>query len=767
MNWISYGKRELFEVLTMNGELTEIKLLGLGGQGIVVAVEILAAIMSRAGYHVQSFSQYGAERRGGAVESYLRLSKGQSFTHSRIYEADYLVLASKALFQESQVMFNIKEGGTLFINAPPTDTFSLSGKQVKVVAVDADRIAARHGVRLPSGVLIINTSIVGGLLALFPDVPFGLVKEVLTEKGIPAVEKNIAAAEEAYRYVKEPREDILPVQQEISRDVLQEKENPMFMPGLSPCEAECPAGVPVRKIVTSIKQGKMRKALQALKAENPLPGITGRACFHPCETACNRREFDEAVAINGIERAIADQTKNAVAVKKVRRIGGNAGNVAVIGSGPAGLSCAYFLRIMGYQATIFEALPVAGGIPRIGIPAYRLPRDVVDRQVKNVIETGVELRAGVEVDKPLFDRIMTEYDACFVATGAHQAVRLNIPGEESLDVTSGLEFLKRVALGEQATVRGKVVVIGGGNTAVDAARTAKRLGAREVCIIYRRSPDEMPAYRDEAAHAGEEGVSIIPLAMPVQVFSGVARIKHLECMRMSLLDSVGRDGRREVQPVKGSTFTVEVESIIMAIGEGIHAPFLPAGLRKNGFLIDVDRFGRTSLDGLYAGGDLTTFHRSIAHAIGSGKRAAIGIDIFLKGKDGDGYGEKYLSMTDYLSQGDTACKVPKILSLADLNLHYYAKAPKAHARILPPETRSLHFNEVKTGISKGAAVREAARCFLCGACTSCGNCYIFCPDMAIHFDETMALPALKQDLCKACGICINECPHGVIEWERS
>jgi len=763
-NFLSYAKKKSFKVPTMKSGLTEIKLRGFGGQGVVMAVEILAAIMSKAGYEIQSFSQYGAERRGGQVESYLRISKGPIVNHSRIYEADYLVLTSKALFKEAQIIPNIKEGGTLFVNARRADTFSLSGRHVEVVTLDADSIAAHHGVILPSGMPVINTTIVGGLIALFPDVPFDLVKEVLKEKEIPAVEKNIAAAEEAYRYVKKPTKGFPIVQQEGGREALQQKENPVFRPGASPCEVECPAGVPVREIVTWVRQGKIHKALVALKAENPLPGISGRACFHPCETACNRNEFDEAVAINALERTVADRARNVVQVKKPRRTYGNHKKVAVIGSGPAGLSCAYFLQMMGHRVTVFEALPVAGGIPRVGIPCYRLPRDVVNQQIKNVIDTGIELRTGMEVERTLFEKIMATYDACFVATGAHQSTRLKIPGEESPGVMSGLEFLKRVALGEQATVRERVGVIGGGNTAVDAARTAKRLGAKEVSIIYRRSQEEMPAHKEEVAQAKEEGVSIEYLAAPVRIHGSGRRINHLECVQMALLDTHEReDGRREVRPIEGSTFTMNVEGVITAVGEGIHVPFLPDTIRKNGSLVKVDIFGRTSLRVLYAGGDVATVSRSIAHAIGSGKRAAIGIDLFFKGKDGAE--KEYRSIAAYLSRNDTK-DVPKIVSVSDLNLHYFRKASKTSSKMLSPETRAAHFNEVNGGLSKNEAIKEAERCFRCGTCVSCGNCYIFCPDIAVHFDESMALPTMSQDVCKACGICINECPHGVIEWGK-
>jgi 2-oxoacid:acceptor oxidoreductase gamma subunit (pyruvate/2-ketoisovalerate family) len=756
----------------MDPELIEIKMHGFGGQGIVMATELFANVMSKAGYQVQSFSQYGAERRGGRVESYLRISRHPILVHSRVYEADYLVFASEEFIDDVHVMSSVKEGGVLLINCPRLpDTFSLQGRDVEVVVVDADRIAIRHGVRLPSGMPVVNTTMVGALVALFPDAHFDYLAEAMAEKGVPAVERNRGAAQEAFQGVQGQLRGV--VVSEFAREeevgvgerrVLRLQSRP------SPCEVHCPVGVPVRRFVALMESGKFSEAWEEIKVEHPFPGICGRVCFHPCETACNRNEFDEGVALNALERAAFDYSGGGNVVgKRLRGAAVSPRKVAIIGSGPAGMSCAYFLRLLGYDVTVFEALSVVGGVPRVGIPAYRLPRAIIDKEMEQVVGLGVHMKTGVEVDSARFEEIMRTYDACFVAVGAHRPVRLDIPGEETEGVIPGFSFLKDVALGREVAIGGKVVVIGGGNTAVDAARTAKRLGAHEVVIIYRRSEEEMPAYRGEVEQAKEEGVQMLYLALPIRIQADRGGISGLECVRMQLLEQ-GDDGRRHVQPIEGTNFMVDAHSVIVAVGEAVEVPFLPDSVRGNGALVEVDFWGRTSVKGLFAGGDVTTFSRSVAHAIGSGKRAAVGIDVFLKGGDEEVVrvfeenGGGNLSVAEYMSR-DFSARARGAISFADLHVEYFRKLPRARAGVCSLQTRRAHFDEVNLGLSRDAAREEAGRCFQCGYCPQCGNCYIFCPDIAIAVDERESCFTINHEVCKACGICVEECPRGVIQWE--
>lgn len=759
-------------MLEINRDIIEIKMQGLGGQGVVMAVEIMGSILSKIGYQVQLFSQYGAERRGGQVASYLRLSREKILVHSQIYEADYLVVASSTLISDTSIAPNVKEGGMLFINcAKLPEGFSISKKDIRIVTLDADTIAIKNGVCLPSGMPVINTTMVGGFMAFFPDVHFDIIAAVLREEGIPAVEKNIVAAREAFEYIRQWSEN----RGAASIECMEETETtvkrriPGFQVRPSPCETSCPAGVSIRRFVTLTQEAAFDEASSVFRVENPFPGITGRACFHPCETACNRSRFDESISISALERVAYDHAKEVIPKNRLKSNLGTE-KVAIIGSGPAGMSCAYFLRMLGHEVSIFEALPVPGGIPRIGIPAYRLPRKVVDQYMEELAQMGIRLRTGIEVDKEAFETIMADHDACFVATGAHSPIRLNIPGEQGKDVISGPEFLKNVALGIDMQLGRKIVVIGGGNTAVDAARSAKRMGVPEVTILYRRSAKEMPAYPEEVKHAVEEGIEIVHLVMPVHIHRRKGNMERLECLKMVLTDEE-QDGRRKVLPIEGTNFNIDVENIITAVGENVHVPFLPDGVKKKDSLVVVDCLGRTSMKGIYAGGDVTSFFRSIAHAIGSGKMAAIGIDLYLKrgdeevGKIIEARGNNKLTMAEYLSGNFNATASP-VVSYEELNLDYFEKSPRTTPRELAPETRISNFQEVNKGLSKKKASLEAQRCFHCGECISCGNCYIFCPDISVSIEDKGILPTVNLEFCKGCGICVTECPHGVIQWEN-
>lgn len=552
-----------------------------------------------------------------------------------------------------------------------------------------------------------------------------------------------------------------------------EERHPVFQPKTPPCEANCPAGHAIQETISLVKDNRFEEALQNIKAENPFPGVCGRVCFHPCEEHCNRNEYDEGVAIHALERSAFDYGNN---VKKLVKREKTGKKVAIIGSGPAGMSCAYFLAILGHDVTIYEALSVPGGIPRVGIPEYRLPRDVADREINQIIELGIEVRTNTEVGKDVYlEDIMREYDACFIATGAHRSMKLNISGEDSKGVISGLEFLKGVALGRKVNLGAKVVVIGGGNVAIDAARTAKRLGVQEVCIVCLESRKIMPAYWTEVEGAKREGIKILHQTMPVQIHSNsnTKQVDRLECMKV-------RGGKRDrigwlkwPKPIEGTNFVVNVDTIIVAIGATLDVPFLPNTIEMEDRLIKVDYLGRTSVAGIYAGGDATMPAGSVVEAIGSGKRAALGIDIFLRRSDekqvvkGVGRGENgAVSMSKYLARDYTG-ENASVVSFADLNTEYFPKSPRAQLPELPATARFSNFDEVSLGLSRTKAVEEAERCFHCGRCNLCKKCYIACPIEVIKPVTEAGYVAINinKEYCGSCGVCIKECPCGVISWE--
>ena len=746
----------------------QIRIHGIGGQGVVVAAKLLADAAVKSGYKSQCFSAYGAERRGGNVESYVRISDKDIVIHSKLYEPDYIVLTEETLTKNLQTILGLKEKGGMLINSskPPEDFSNLGN--YRIATIDGNTIARKQGLVLASGMPIINTVILGAIVAMVPMVKFDSLAEAIRDGKIPSAGKNIEAAKEAYYEVK---------LQLVGGAVLQAKEVPKisitrypeFRTKIPPCEngpTHCIAGEAIRTTISLIQRNQFEEALENIKLENPFPGTCGRVCFHPCETHCNRNEYDDGVAINALERAVFDYANRKVVKKPIKKEK-TGKKVAVIGSGPAGMTCAYFLTILGHGVKVFEALSVLGGIPRIGIPAYRLPREVVNEEVEEIVDLGVEIKANTEVGKDIsFSRITGEYDACFIGVGAHESVKLNIPGEQGSGVTSGMEFLKMVALNKEIDLGTKVGVIGGGNTAVDAARTAKRLGARNVSIIYRRTVKEMPAYSQEVAAAEKEGIELIELTVPIKIHRNGRKLAGIECLKTNLLKR-GEDERPRPEPINGTNFMLDIDTLIVAVSETPKISFLPPTIEMFGSLIKVDSLGRTSMPGVYAGGDVTSKSRSVVEAIASGKRAAVGIDIWLTGTD-----ERIsavlqkrergaISILKYLNK-EYALEDGALISFKDLNTAYFNKSFRAQATELAIEARASNFIEVVSGLSKQKAIEEAKRCFQCGQCNLCENCYIFCPEVAIMFDTKGSSLVLTHEFCKECGICIQECPRGAI-----
>ncbi|MBL7225568.1 MAG: 2-oxoacid:acceptor oxidoreductase family protein [Desulfobacteraceae bacterium] len=748
--------------------MKEIKIYGTGGQGAVIAAKFLANAATKSGFHAQAFSTYGAQRRGGKVEGYVRFSTKPVVVHSKMYDPDYVIMMDEIFARDPQTLLDLKEGGGLLINSQHgPDTFSSLGN-FKIVTVNARRIATKNGVLLPSGVPVINTTILGAFLGMLPEIDLYSLLETIKEGKIPAADKNINAAREAYELVfsEVVAEDISVEEPE----KITSKKHPVYRDKTAPCEVACPAGHAVHKTLSLIREDRFEEALSNIRAENPFPGITGRVCFHPCEAHCNAREHDQPVSIHALERAVSDHAHPEMEKWLVPRED-TGKRVAIIGSGPSGLTCAHFLNILGHHVTLYEALPKAGGIPRVGIPAYRLPEEVVNREVQRIIDLGIDLKTNTVVGKDvLFEDILENYDACFLGVGAQGSLKLNIPGEESEGVLSGLKFLKKIALGQKVLLGNKVAVIGGGNTAVDAARSAKRLGAQEITLVYRRSEREMPAHDEEREAAEKEGVKMQVLSVPIGIHRDGTRLDKLECLK-TRLGAPDSDGRCRPVPVEDSNFMLIVDNVITAIGETLEIPFLPDTVAMNGSLIQVDGLGRTSIPGLFAGGDATNHLWNVTEAIGSGKRAAIGMDIFLHGQDGKGIAQDLrgishgsISMAGYLD-GKGFTKQGGSVSFSDLNTAYFSGRPRARSREQHISHLPLDFGEVKQGLSRSEAMKEANRCFHCGHCNLCGNCYLFCPDTAIILDENTFSLVIREELCKGCGICIHECPRDAIAWE--
>ncbi|MBI2829736.1 MAG: FAD-dependent oxidoreductase [Chloroflexi bacterium] len=748
--------------------MIEIKFVGTGGQGSVVASKLLAHAAVDGGYESQAFASYGYPRRAGMVAGYVRISKEKILLHSEIYEPDYIVLMSDTFASDPRNIAGLKAGGAVIINsAKPPESFSALGN-VRILTVNADAIAAEAGVILPSGVPIINTTVLGALEGVMSVVGIDNLAESIRTGGIPAPEKNVKAARKAYLTVRAQVTSATAPElgEEIMVRVVKEH-LPEYRERISPCEANCPAGHPIRRTVSLIQSGRFEEALANIRSEHPFPGTCGRVCFHPCEENCNRGEYDEEVAINALERAAFDYAGTSPTAKPAKKSGKS---IAIIGSGPAGMACAYFSALLGHEVTVFEALPVAGGIPRVGIPEYRLPKDTINQEVARIVDLGINLRTNTEVGKDIsFDAIKRGFDACFIATGAHKSSKLNIPGEETTGAISGLELLKGTSLGKKVKMGKKVAVIGGGNVAIDAARTAKRLGAEEVQLVCLESRRTMPAFGPEVEEAVREGIGLICQVMPVRIHGNGKQVTGLECTKV-------KGGKRNKigwltwpQSIEGSNFIIDADSVIVAIGATSDIPFLPAEIAKEGRLIKVDYFGRTSMPGIFAGGDATIPAGSVVEAIGSGKRAALGIDLFLKGAGEATFASlqrennQSVSMVEYQS-GDFTNDGNSPVSFPELNTAYFVKSPRLKLPQVPRSARASNFDEVNLGLSEESAIASAERCFQCGRCNLCETCFIVCPDFAVRLDDNGSAFMVNPDLCKKCGICAEECPRSVIAW---
>jgi 2-oxoacid:acceptor oxidoreductase delta subunit (pyruvate/2-ketoisovalerate family) len=512
-------------------------------------------------------------------------------------------------------------------------------------------------------------------------------------------------------------------------------ERPIYVDRLPPCNGECPAGEDIQGWLFHAESGNYEAAWRHLTRDNPFPAIMGRVCYHTCESVCNRGKIDDPVGINSVERFLGDEAlKNAWRFEWPKTESGR--HVLVVGAGPSGMSAAYHLRRLGHAVTVIEAGPAMGGMMRFGIPKYRLPRDVLDAEMQRIVEMGVTVRLGTKVDD--IARTMKEggFAAAFLAVGAHIAKRAFIPAKDSSRILDAVAVLRSME-GEAPPMLGRrVVVYGGGNTAIDVARTAKRLGATEAIIVYRRTREKMPAHDFEVEEALEEGVKVKWLSTIKQSSGGWLTIERME------LDDKGNP-----QPT-GHFETLEADSVVLALGQDVDLSLLDGvpGLTVDDGVVQVDRSTMmTGYPGLFAGGDMVPAERNVTVAIGHGKKAARHIDAWLRGVQ--------------------LAPVPKHApaTFDRLNTWYYSDAPKTVRPQLDLARRTSSFDEVQGGLTEDNALFEARRCLSCGNCFECDNCYGVCPDNAVVKLGPGNRFEFNYDYCKGCGVCVAECPCGAIE----
>jgi len=510
---------------------------------------------------------------------------------------------------------------------------------------------------------------------------------------------------------------------------------PQYVDRLPPCNHACPAGENIQGWLFHAESGDYEAAWRVLVQDNPLPAIMGRVCYHPCETKCNRGQLDESVGINSVERFLGDEALRR-GWKFELPAAASGKRVLVVGAGPSGLSAAYHLRRLGHAVKIMEAGPFAGGMMRFGIPKYRLPREVLDGEVRRILEMGVELQLNARVENIATTMREGGFDAAFLAVGAHIGKRAYIPAGEAARIMDAVSVLRSME-GEQKPMLGRrVVVYGGGNTALDVARTAKRLGATEAIIVYRRTREKMPAHDSEVQEALEEGV-LIKWLSTIRSVSGEAT---LTVEKMSL------DEKGFPQPT-GETEVLEADSLVLALGQDVDLSLLQgvAGLEVRDGVVQVGPNMMTGYPGIFAGGDMVPSERTVTVGVGHGKKAARHIDAWLR---------------------NTVYAPPpkhEVVAFDKLNTWYYADAPKTVRPQLEMARRTSTFDEVVSGLDETNALFEARRCLSCGNCFECDNCYGVCPDNAV-----IKLGAGKRfefnfDYCKGCGICESECPCGAIK----
>ena len=508
---------------------------------------------------------------------------------------------------------------------------------------------------------------------------------------------------------------------------------PEYVRRLSPCNNACPAGEDIQGWLALAEHGDYEAAWRKLTEENPFPAIMGRVCYYPCESACNRAVLDSSVGINSVERFLGD-----FAISKGWRFtapsAASGKKVLIVGAGPSGLSAAYDLARFGHAVTIREAGPLPGGMMRFGIPKYRLPREVLDAEVQRIVDMGVHIEYGSKVENIQDAMSAGGYDAVFLAVGAHIAKRAYIPAGATSKILDAVQVLRSMDGEDKPLLGRRVVVYGGGNTALDVARTAKRLGADEAIIVYRRTRDHMPARDLELEEALEEGIMMKWLSTIRNVDTGSITVEKM------MLDEKGFP-----QPT-GEFETLEADSVVLALGHDVDLSLLEGvpGLEVKEGIVQVGPDMMSGAPGIFASTETPPSERSVTAAVGQGKKAARNIDAWLRG-------EVYSPSPE-----------PEITTADDLNTWYYGEAPKTVRPVLELARRTSTFEEVVQGLDEGNALYEARRCLSCGNCFECDNCYGMCPDNAVTKLGPGRGFEFRYDYCKGCGICAQECPCGAI-----
>ncbi len=742
-----------------------------GGQGMVTAFEILAKVFSRLDqFNVQAFPAFGVERTGAPIQAFLRVAREVILNRSNVYQPHLIVVFDESLLKQVPVAEGIKPGGVLLINSEkePSNTafagFFRNG--IKVFTVPATRISLDFG--LGSKALpIVNAAMIGAMMRLTGS-NLNLALEAIRDNvpGKPEANANAAAAAgeavcgpdmpDAFliERLRAENEERAPFESSVNGSAVLHSgmdapawglpmsinktgnwrlDTPAYLTKHPPCNSNCPAGTDVREFVKLAAEGHFAEALEVIYAHNPFPSVCGRVCPHFCEQHCNRNELDSGVNIGAIERFLGDFPNDVPLARPVLY----KERIAVIGSGPAGLTAALRLREAGYAVTVFEAMAQAGGMMRAGIPVFRLPDEALDREIERIRRAGVEIVLNRKVQ---VEELAGEFQAVIAAAGAHLGSAMHVENEHL--ALEGLRFLRDVKLrGEYHGIQhgDEAAVIGGGNTAIDVARTLLRLGAQPT-VYYRRTAKEMPAIAAEVEEAMAEGVCFEFLVAPLSLEAAPNGRIILSLARMELGDP-DQSGRRRPVPVPGMEDVVAVDKVIAAIGQYTDR-FVFGKAASKAIQGRMEGFGDLPV---FGAGDMA-WGGTVAEAVGSGNDVAHEVHAFLRGEDWKA------------TPRSEAGVLPGMI-----NYNYYLPVPRHEGAARHRRSFEGDFSEVNAGLTEADLSGEAARCLHCGDCFRCGNCMNFCPDAAIHMDEEGRL-RIDYDYCKGCGICVQECPCSAIDF---
>jgi len=732
--------------------MIKITIYGRGGRGGVTLAKLIAAAYFLHGKYVQAFGRYGAERAGAPVQAFVRVDDEEIAEHYAIREPDHVIVLDAGLITP-ETAERMDSQGWIVLNSPlPPQAFASVFPGRNVATLDASAIAVSNGLGTKA-LPIVNTALLGAAVEVL-GLSLADAEAALAHLGLG--EPNLTAAHTAYDSVRRDRlpgtvVPVAPPRRPVRPASMFDEDiggPPAVHTGswasrlpasasLTPlCSDACPAGNDVRGFVQALARQDYEAALNTILVTSPFPGTCGRVCPAPCMQACTRGGHDEAVNSRELERDVAAHAPWPEPTRPFR-----SERLAVIGSGPAGLSAAYQLARLGYPVTVFEAGDELGGLLRTGIPAYRLPREVIDGEIAFVLAHGVQVRRGQRVTGSRLVELRHEFDGVVVATGLQEQRAMDL-GAGDCRVLPALDFLDDSRT-RPPDLRGRhVVVAGGGNTAIDAARVALRLGARDALVVYRRTRAEMPAIAEEVEEALAEGVRIEQLAAPLRI-EGDGDGTVLICRRMTLGEP-DESGRARPVPVEGDEGLAEFrcDTVLLALGQAPDGRLLPAGS-----VLDEEELLPGAEDApACTAGDLVTPEGTVAAAIGSGRRAAERLHAAL-------------------GSGEAPSRPAPLVDTSTLTFRDLPRVAMARGRLLEPLTRRTSFVEVRQGLSDRpggeTAQEEAERCFSCGACTACGECVVYCPEGILRHVGTTDCD-VDEDYCKGCGLCVAQCPRSAL-----